>query len=121
MLVLPGVCNALSLEIKASPKVRAYIGEQVTLKCSFKSSSPITESLTVDWTYRPLTGGQMETVGGIGRLSLVETGQALVHAEYVMIFFLFALLWCFITLGLSLTPSVPCEIAVVFFGQKYSV
>ncbi|XP_026719399.1 myelin protein zero-like protein 3 [Athene cunicularia] len=56
------VCNALSLEIKASPKVRAFIGEQVSLKCSFKSSSPITESLTVDWTYRPLTGGQMETI-----------------------------------------------------------
>ncbi|XP_010157166.1 PREDICTED: myelin protein zero-like protein 3 [Eurypyga helias] len=59
---LSGVCNAFSLEIKASPKVRAFIGEQVSLKCSFKSSSPITESLTVDWTYRPLTGGQMETV-----------------------------------------------------------
>ncbi|KFZ63450.1 Myelin protein zero-like 3, partial [Antrostomus carolinensis] len=51
-----------SLEIKASPKVQAFIGEQVSLKCSFKSSSPITESLTVDWTYRPLTGGQMETI-----------------------------------------------------------
>ncbi|NXL77409.1 MPZL3 protein, partial [Leptocoma aspasia] len=38
------------------------VGEQVLLKCSFKSSSPITESLLVDWTYRPLTGGQMETV-----------------------------------------------------------
>ncbi|NXX16774.1 MPZL3 protein, partial [Podargus strigoides] len=38
------------------------IGEQVTLKCSFKSSSPITESLTVDWTYRPLMGGRMETI-----------------------------------------------------------
>ncbi|XP_010131752.1 PREDICTED: myelin protein zero-like protein 3, partial [Buceros rhinoceros silvestris] len=51
-----------SLEIKASPKVQAFIGEQVLLKCSFKSSSPITESLIVDWTYRPLTGGQMETI-----------------------------------------------------------
>uniref|UniRef100_H1A5U4 Myelin protein zero like 3 n=1 Tax=Taeniopygia guttata TaxID=59729 RepID=H1A5U4_TAEGU len=56
------VCNALSLEIKASAKVRAFVGEQVLLKCSFKSSSPITESLLVDWTYRPLAGGQMETV-----------------------------------------------------------
>uniref|UniRef100_A0A663E4V8 Myelin protein zero like 3 n=1 Tax=Aquila chrysaetos chrysaetos TaxID=223781 RepID=A0A663E4V8_AQUCH len=54
--------RALSLEIKASPKVRAFLGEQVSLQCSFKSSSPITESLTVDWTYRPLTGGQMESV-----------------------------------------------------------
>uniref|UniRef100_A0A663LZP7 Myelin protein zero like 3 n=1 Tax=Athene cunicularia TaxID=194338 RepID=A0A663LZP7_ATHCN len=55
-----------------SPKVRAFIGEQVSLKCSFKSSSPITESLTVDWTYRPLTGGQMETVSGTGSPFLGE-------------------------------------------------
>ncbi|NWH39949.1 MPZL3 protein, partial [Chloropsis hardwickii] len=38
------------------------VGEQVLLRCSFKSSSPITESLLVDWTYRPLTGGQMEPI-----------------------------------------------------------
>ncbi|NWI37808.1 MPZL3 protein, partial [Picathartes gymnocephalus] len=38
------------------------VGEQVLLKCSFKSSSPITESLLVDWTYRPFTGGHMETI-----------------------------------------------------------
>ncbi|KFQ27962.1 Myelin protein zero-like 3, partial [Mesitornis unicolor] len=50
------------LEIKASPKVRAFVGERASLKCSFKSSSPISDSLTVDWTYRPLTGGQMESV-----------------------------------------------------------
>uniref|UniRef100_A0A8C2TKP7 Ig-like domain-containing protein n=1 Tax=Coturnix japonica TaxID=93934 RepID=A0A8C2TKP7_COTJA len=43
---------------------RGYVGEQVVLKCSFKSSFPITESLTIDWTYRPLTGGRMETVSG---------------------------------------------------------
>ncbi|KAM6295870.1 myelin protein zero-like protein 3 [Aegotheles albertisi] len=62
LLLLLGVCGALSLEISASPKVRAYVGEEVLLKCSFKSSSPISERLTIDWTYRPLTGGQMETV-----------------------------------------------------------
>ncbi|XP_074417386.1 myelin protein zero-like protein 3 isoform X3 [Larus michahellis] len=56
------VCNVLSVEIKVSPKVRAFVGEQITLKCSFKSSSPITESLTIDWTYRPVTSGQMETI-----------------------------------------------------------
>uniref|UniRef100_A0A663E4L5 Myelin protein zero like 3 n=1 Tax=Aquila chrysaetos chrysaetos TaxID=223781 RepID=A0A663E4L5_AQUCH len=61
-LITRSVCRALSLEIKASPKVRAFLGEQVSLQCSFKSSSPITESLTVDWTYRPLTGGQMESI-----------------------------------------------------------
>ncbi|NWX35904.1 MPZL3 protein, partial [Notiomystis cincta] len=38
------------------------VGEQVLLKCSFKSSAPISESLLVDWTYRPLTGGRMETI-----------------------------------------------------------
>ncbi|KAM8795543.1 myelin protein zero-like protein 3 [Eudromia elegans] len=56
------VCRALSLEIKASSKVRAFIGEQVSLKCSFTSAAPVTESLTVDWTYRPLTEGPMETI-----------------------------------------------------------
>uniref|UniRef100_A0A8B9ZIX4 Myelin protein zero like 3 n=1 Tax=Anas platyrhynchos TaxID=8839 RepID=A0A8B9ZIX4_ANAPL len=56
------ICNALSLDIKASSNVRAFVGEKVQLTCTFKSSSPITESLTVDWTYRPLTGGQMETI-----------------------------------------------------------
>ncbi|NWV79721.1 MPZL3 protein, partial [Dasyornis broadbenti] len=38
------------------------VGEPALLKCSFKSRAPITESLLVDWTYRPLGGGQMETV-----------------------------------------------------------
>ncbi|NXQ35544.1 MPZL3 protein, partial [Alaudala cheleensis] len=38
------------------------VGEDALLKCSFRSSSPLTESLLVDWTYRPLSGGPMETV-----------------------------------------------------------
>ncbi|OXB62365.1 hypothetical protein ASZ78_009431 [Callipepla squamata] len=61
-LLLLGVCGVLSLDIKTSPEVQGYVGEQIVLECSFKSSVPITESLTVDWTYRPLTGGRMETI-----------------------------------------------------------
>ncbi|XP_040390263.1 myelin protein zero-like protein 3 isoform X2 [Cygnus olor] len=61
-LTWAGICNAFSLDIKASSKVRAFVGEKVLLSCTFKSISPITESLTVDWTYRPLTGGHMETI-----------------------------------------------------------
>lgn len=92
MLVPSGVCSALSLEIKASASVRAYVGEQVALKCSFKSSFPIAESLTIDWTYRPVTGGQMETVSGTGPLFVVETDQASVHNENLNILVLFAVL-----------------------------
>ncbi|XP_065425245.1 myelin protein zero-like protein 3 isoform X2 [Chrysemys picta bellii] len=58
----PGVCNALSLEIKVDPEVQAFVDEQVTLKCSFSSVSPITQKLTVDWSYQPLTGGRTETI-----------------------------------------------------------
>lgn len=92
MLVPSGVCSALSLEIKASPKVQAFIGEQVLLKCSFKSSSPITESLIVDWTYRPLTGGQMETVSGTGGVFLVGLTRFSVHTENLMFFVCLAVL-----------------------------
>ncbi|XP_010007193.1 PREDICTED: myelin protein zero-like protein 3 [Chaetura pelagica] len=60
--VLGCVCNACALEIRASPKVQAVVGEQVALKCTFKSSSPISDRLTVDWTYRPPSGGPMETI-----------------------------------------------------------
>uniref|UniRef100_A0A8C8S1S2 Myelin protein zero like 3 n=1 Tax=Pelusios castaneus TaxID=367368 RepID=A0A8C8S1S2_9SAUR len=62
LLLLHGVCNGLSLEIKVDPEVQAFVDEQVTLKCSFSSFSPITEKLTVDWTYQPLTGGHMEMI-----------------------------------------------------------
>uniref|UniRef100_A0A452IKG2 Ig-like domain-containing protein n=1 Tax=Gopherus agassizii TaxID=38772 RepID=A0A452IKG2_9SAUR len=58
----PSVCNALSLEINVDPEVQAFVDEQVTLKCTFRSFSPITQKLTVDWTYQPLTGGRMETI-----------------------------------------------------------
>ncbi|XP_053125668.1 myelin protein zero-like protein 3 [Hemicordylus capensis] len=59
LLAVTGVC---SLEIQAEAEVRAFVGEPVTLKCRFTSSSPVTEKLTVDWTFRPLAGGKLEPI-----------------------------------------------------------
>lgn len=86
-LLPSGICGALSLDIKTSPEVRGYVGEQIVLKCSFKSSFPITESLTIDWTYRPLTGGLMETVSGAGNLFQLDVGQVPMHVENLVVFF----------------------------------
>lgn len=46
-----------SLEVGAAAEVRAFVGEAVVLRCWFRSSAPITEKLTIDWTYRPLAAG----------------------------------------------------------------
>ncbi|XP_060107611.1 myelin protein zero-like protein 3 [Heteronotia binoei] len=54
--------GAGSLEVRAAPEVRAFVGEAVVLRCWFRSSAPVTEKLTVDWTYRPLAGGALEPI-----------------------------------------------------------
>ncbi|XP_026536803.1 myelin protein zero-like protein 3 isoform X2 [Notechis scutatus] len=61
-LLLLAVARVHLLEIQAAAQVRAFVGEPVTLKCRFKSSAPVTEKLTIDWTYRPLAGGNLEPV-----------------------------------------------------------
>ncbi|XP_015668423.1 myelin protein zero-like protein 3 isoform X1 [Protobothrops mucrosquamatus] len=61
-LLLLAAARVHLLEIQAAAQVRAFVGEPVTLKCWFKSSAPVTEKLTVDWTYRPLAGGNLEPV-----------------------------------------------------------
>ncbi|XP_017804480.2 myelin protein zero-like protein 3 isoform X2 [Papio anubis] len=48
-----GVYIVLSLEIHADAHVRGYVGEKIKLKCTFKSTSDVTDKLTIDWTYRP--------------------------------------------------------------------
>ncbi|XP_025019895.1 myelin protein zero-like protein 3 [Python bivittatus] len=60
--VLAAVTRVHLLEIKADAQVQAFAGEPVTLNCWFRSSTPVTEKLTVDWTYRPLAGGSLEPV-----------------------------------------------------------
>lgn len=51
-----------SLEVRADAEARAFVGEAVVLRCWFRSSSPVTEKLTIDWTYRPLAGGALEPI-----------------------------------------------------------
>ncbi|XP_062816910.1 myelin protein zero-like protein 3 isoform X1 [Anolis carolinensis] len=62
ILLLAAVAGARSLEIQVDPRVQAFVGEPVTLKCWFRSSAPLTEKLTVDWTFRPRAGGSVEPV-----------------------------------------------------------
>ncbi|XP_004456382.1 myelin protein zero-like protein 3 [Dasypus novemcinctus] len=57
-----GIHTVLSLEIKADAHVRGYVGENIKLKCTFKSTSAVTDKLTVDWTYRPPSSSRTESI-----------------------------------------------------------
>ncbi|XP_048199879.1 myelin protein zero-like protein 3 isoform X2 [Perognathus longimembris pacificus] len=62
VLLLQGVQTVLSLEINADAHVRGYVGEKIKLKCTFKSSSHVTDKLTIDWTYRPPSSSRTESI-----------------------------------------------------------
>ncbi|KAL6036489.1 hypothetical protein STEG23_003877, partial [Scotinomys teguina] len=57
-----GVRPVCSLEISADAHVRGYVGENVRLRCTFKSSSDVTDKLTIDWTYRPPSSSRTESI-----------------------------------------------------------
>ncbi|XP_051896080.1 myelin protein zero-like protein 3 [Pristis pectinata] len=54
LLLLPG---AATIEVSLASKVRGFIGEDIELSCNFRSSSPVAERLTVNWSFRPANGG----------------------------------------------------------------
>ncbi|XP_032905391.1 myelin protein zero-like protein 3 [Amblyraja radiata] len=54
LLLLPGFAT---IEVSLKPTVQGFIGEDIQLNCKFRSSSPITQRLTVDWSFRPAKGG----------------------------------------------------------------
>ncbi|XP_065801582.1 myelin protein zero-like protein 3 isoform X2 [Muntiacus reevesi] len=62
VLFFQGVYVIFSLEIKADAHVRGYVGENIKLRCTFKSSSSITDKLTIDWTYRPPSSSRTESI-----------------------------------------------------------
>ncbi|XP_064157277.1 myelin protein zero-like protein 3 [Anguilla rostrata] len=51
------VCQVFPMEVRTSSEVEAVNGSSVTLTCTFKSSSQISSRVSVDWSYRPLSGG----------------------------------------------------------------
>ncbi|XP_025749471.1 myelin protein zero-like protein 3 isoform X1 [Callorhinus ursinus] len=61
-LFFQGVQVVLSLEIKVDAHVRGYVGEKIKLKCTFKSTSSVTDKLTIDWTYRPPSSSRTESI-----------------------------------------------------------
>uniref|UniRef100_A0A3Q4AQR8 Ig-like domain-containing protein n=1 Tax=Mola mola TaxID=94237 RepID=A0A3Q4AQR8_MOLML len=51
-----------SILVKTRAELHASKGDDVTLSCTFTSSNTPTSKMTVDWSYRPQTGGPPQTV-----------------------------------------------------------
>ncbi|KAG8434535.1 hypothetical protein GDO86_012784 [Hymenochirus boettgeri] len=62
LLLLIGVHTVLGIDIRMNPTVFGVVGESVKLKCSFSSSYPISDLVTVDWSYRLQEGGPTVTI-----------------------------------------------------------
>ncbi|XP_012932017.1 myelin protein zero-like protein 3 isoform X2 [Heterocephalus glaber] len=62
VLFFQGVHIVISLEINADTHVRGYVGEKIKLRCMFKSTSHVTDKLTIDWTYRPPSSSRTESI-----------------------------------------------------------
>ncbi|XP_028664314.1 myelin protein zero-like protein 3 [Erpetoichthys calabaricus] len=50
---LPG-CHAITIDTDV--EVTGSAGDDITLKCTFKSSAMVTSQLSIDWSYRPVNG-----------------------------------------------------------------
>uniref|UniRef100_A0A8C1XDI5 Myelin protein zero-like 2b n=1 Tax=Cyprinus carpio TaxID=7962 RepID=A0A8C1XDI5_CYPCA len=54
-LVLPGVHQVEGIEVLTSSELEAVNGTDVRLKCTFKSTQPLSEeTVSVSWAFRPL-------------------------------------------------------------------
>lgn len=51
-----------SMEVYTSKELQAKNGTDARLKCTFSSSAPLGNEVTVSWTFRPLSGGSDESV-----------------------------------------------------------
>ncbi|RXM92191.1 Myelin protein zero-like protein 2 [Acipenser ruthenus] len=53
-LLIFGCWQAAAVEMQVEPEVNGVVGDDATLRCTFRSTSPVTGRLSVDWTYRPV-------------------------------------------------------------------
>lgn len=61
--VVPGVRHVSGIDIYTPTEVEAVNGTNVKLKCTFKSSAPVSiQSVTVSWNFRPINSGSEESV-----------------------------------------------------------
>lgn len=61
--VLATVLSSVScIKVTAPSEVSAVLGDDVTLPCSFSSTSSVTSSMLVTWSYTPNDGGARQTV-----------------------------------------------------------
>ncbi|KAF4073368.1 hypothetical protein AMELA_G00257960 [Ameiurus melas] len=61
VLLTPGVHRASAIEVSTPKELTAVNGTDVRLKCTFKSSHPVSEkSVSVSWSFRPLGSGLEE-------------------------------------------------------------
>ncbi|XP_063799661.1 myelin protein zero-like protein 2 [Pseudophryne corroboree] len=51
-----------SMDIYTPKEIQAQNGTDTRLKCTFSSSSSLSDDLSVSWTFRPLSGGNGKTV-----------------------------------------------------------
>ncbi|KAI3354563.1 hypothetical protein L3Q82_019071, partial [Scortum barcoo] len=59
LFVAPSLVSSISVSTPA--ELHASKGDTVTLSCSFTSTSRPTSKMTVDWSYRPQSGGPPQT------------------------------------------------------------
>nr|XP_033775313.1 myelin protein zero-like protein 3 isoform X2 [Geotrypetes seraphini] len=59
---LYGFSRVFCIEVQVDSEVKGIVGQLVKLRCNFWSSSPISEHLTVDWTYKPQHGGPTQNI-----------------------------------------------------------
>lgn len=58
----PAPSPVSSIKVNTPAELHASKGEAVTLSCTFTSTSRPTSKMTVDWSYRPQSGGPPQTV-----------------------------------------------------------
>ncbi|KAB5522714.1 hypothetical protein PHYPO_G00162650 [Pangasianodon hypophthalmus] len=61
VLLTPGVYRTLAIEVSTPKELTAANGTDVRLKCTFKSSQPVSEkSVSVSWSFKPLGSSSEE-------------------------------------------------------------
>lgn len=61
VLLITVLSSVSSVQVSGPPEINAVRGEDVTLPCSFTSSSGITSRMTVDWSFTPKVGGARQS------------------------------------------------------------